>query len=137
MLAVTVKDLFLDAIEDAKHIQRWPEAVALHEHVKMLASEFGKRQHEFSPGHRRTLLQLRDETMTKVRNALHHARIERDIAEHTANRERWEAERATRLAEIDRDLALYEREREAPHAFRGLTERSLPEREWPGFERER
>ncbi|MFE3447084.1 hypothetical protein ACFXNW_28965 [Nocardia sp. NPDC059180] len=136
-MTVTVKDLFLDAIEDAKRVQSWPEAVALHEHVKFLVSEFGKRQHQFPPGRRHTLIKLRDETMTRVRNALHHARIDRDIAEHTANRERWEAERTARLAEIDRDLAVYEREREIPNAPRGLSENSLPDREWPGFERER
>ncbi|MFI6959654.1 hypothetical protein ACIBJI_40085 [Nocardia sp. NPDC050408] len=109
----TLKDLFLDVIEDARHVRTWQEAVDLHEHTKMLVSEFGKRQGLYSADERLELIKLRNEALTKVRNVLHHEKIASDVAAAAEARQRHAAERAERLEAIDRELAEAEREREA------------------------
>lgn len=109
----TLKDLFLDVIEDAGHVQTWQEAVDLHEHTKTLVSDFGKRQGLYSADECLELIKLRNEALTKVRNVLHLERIERDVAAAAEARQRHAVERAERLEAIDRELAEAEREREA------------------------
>lgn len=109
----TLKDLFLDVIEDARHVQTWQEAVDLHEHTKILVSDFGKRQGLYSADKRLELIKLRNEALTKVRNVLHHERIEAAVAAAAEARQRHAAERTERLEAIDRELAEAEREREA------------------------
>lgn len=127
----TLKDLFLDAIEDARHVQTWPAAVDLHEHTKALVSEFGKRQGRYPADERLALMKLRNETLTKVRNALHRTRVERDVAAAVEERQRHAAERAERIDLLDREIDEAQREqqdlaktqtRSIPgHAFEGLT----------------
>ncbi|MFQ6331261.1 hypothetical protein ACLMAL_34710 [Nocardia sp. CWNU-33] len=109
----TLKDLFLDVIEDARHVQTWQEAVDLHEHTKILVSNLGKRQGFYSADERLELIKLRNEALTKVRDVLHLERIERDVAAAAEARQRYAVERAERLEAIDQELAEAEREREA------------------------
>ncbi|MFE7802731.1 hypothetical protein [Nocardia sp. NPDC057440] len=109
----TLKDLFLDVIEDARHMQTWQEAVDLHEHTRMLVSDFGKWQGLYSADERRELIKLRSEALTKIRNVLHLERVERDVAAAAEARQRHLLERAERLEAIDRELAEADREREA------------------------
>ncbi|WP_406273050.1 hypothetical protein OH799_33975 [Nocardia sp. NBC_00881] len=144
-MTTTLEDLFLDVIEEAKHSETWEQAVDLHEHTKSLAGSLGRKQNLYSADMRRDLINLRNEALTKVRNALHRAKVDRDVTEHTAARQRWENERNDRLQHIDRELQAAEHEREAQnqqpsrpipgHAFEGLT-RSQPERNRDiGYER--
>ncbi|MFI6365238.1 hypothetical protein ACIBG0_21075 [Nocardia sp. NPDC050630] len=109
----TLKDLFLDVIEDARHVRTWQEAVDLHEHTKILVSDFGKRQGLYSADKRLELIKLCNEALTKVRNVLHHEKIASDVAAAAEARQRHATERAERLEAIDRELAEAVREREA------------------------
>lgn len=144
----TLKDLFLDAIEDARHIRTWPGAVDLHEHTKTLVSEFGKRQGLYSADERLALMKLRNEMLTEVRNAVYRTTIDRDVAAAAEDRERHVAERAERLDALDHELAEAERERKAlgrgtsrsirGHPFEGLTGTAFSRvRESRGYERGR
>jgi hypothetical protein len=142
----TLKDLFLDAIEDARHVRTWSAAIDLHEHTKVLVSEFGKRQGQYAADERLALMKLRNETLTKVRNALYRAKFDRDVAAAAEDRHRHAADRAERLEALDHELAEAEREtldqtasRSIPgHAFEGLTGNAFSRgRESRGYERGR
>ncbi|WP_431972532.1 hypothetical protein [Nocardia sp. bgisy134] len=143
----TLKDLFLDVIEDARHVQTWAEAVDLHEHTKTLVSDFGTKQGLYSADERLELIKLRNEALAKVRNVLHLERIERDVAAAAEARQRHAVERVERLEAIERELAAAEREREAleqsqsrsirGHAFEGLTGNAISRARESLHERER
>ncbi|MEU7145400.1 hypothetical protein ABZ942_38555 [Nocardia sp. NPDC046473] len=124
----SLKDSFLEVIEATRYARTWEEAAELHERTKTLVHDFGKSQGLYSANARWELMQLRNETLTKVCNLLHRTKIAHDVAELEATRRKREVEHIARLDVADRQLeelgAELEREQRARpipgHAFEGL-----------------